>query len=376
MQRHCSRWLISATTAVMLCLVGCTAHSPPTSDHPETAGAITQSPSPTAGLDFASMKRDVKKRLASDDVSLQAVRAVLVSVDGKTEVSVYRKLKPTDYSHVFSVTKSVTSILVGIAIDEGRLHLDDTLAERLPKYADQMSKQTKAVTLRQLLTMTAGVDPYSTYNTQAKDAVGQIIRDGFVTDPGTEWNYSNADAHLVSAILQNAVHRTVLDYAREKLFDPLGIDTRPARHSSSPVDLDLPGFMWGTDLEGINSGCCLLKLTAPDMIKIGQLYLDNGRWRGRQLVSAKWVKESTVDQLTTEKNPFRGSDGYGYFWWNGSIDGHPSFKALGSQGQSITVVPDHQLVIVTVCDETGPDTPDQAFDNMIIGAIIRPVLQQ
>jgi CubicO group peptidase (beta-lactamase class C family) len=186
--------------------------------------------------------------------------------------------------------------------------------------------------------------------------------------------YSNASAHLVGAVLRHAVDRPLLDYAREKLFDPLGIDTRPAWQGwDVEAGLSKPGFAWAADREGTNSGCCGLKLTAPDMLKIGQLYLGEGRWLGRQLVSPQWVKESTTNQLTKEQTTSEGP--YGYLWWIGDIQSHPHFAAVGSQGQHIIVVPDSRLIVVTVSDESGFDSPTEEFVNTFNEVIFAPILQ-
>lgn len=320
------------------------------------------------------MKRNIEKRIAGGDLSLSAVRAVLVSVDGDTEVSVYRDIKPTDHYDVWSVTKSVLSILVGIAIDEGRLRLDQKLPELLPDYAERMSPQVKAITLDQLLTMTAGESTDVSYDLGVKDAVGRIIDNPLIDDPGSSFGYSNLDAHLVAAVLKQAVDRPLLDYARKKLFDPLGIDSRPAWQGQDPAKSGT-GFGWAADREGINTGCCGLKLTAPDMIKIGELYLHEGRWKGRQLVSADWVRASTVDQLTPEQSPFDAPQGYGYLWWTSELSGHPFFAAQGSYGQIIGVMPDLHLVMVILCDETGLEDPTPEFYNLLNEDILGPLLQ-
>ena len=123
-------------------------------------------------------------------------------------------------------------------------------------------------------------------------------------------------------MLRHSVGRPLLDYAREKLFDPLGIDTRPAWQGwDVEAGLRRPGFAWGADRDGTNSGCCRLKLTAPDMLKIGLLYLDQGRWQGRQLVSSQWVRESTTNKLTKDQSS--PDVRYGYFWWVGDAEYHP-----------------------------------------------------
>ena len=375
-----SRSLVMAVLAVVSCLlIGCTGRSQPTdaSSAGSSLSTAAPSPSPSGGRspDYVAMKRELQQRLAGGDLSLSAVRAVLVSVDGHTVLSLYRDRRPADYAHVWSVTKSVMSILVGIAIDEGRLRLDQTLAELLPAHADEMTDEIKPVRLRQLLTMTAGIQGgRPLVDTSAEDLIGDFVSAALVSEPGTAFLYSNASAHLVGAVLRNAVDRPLLDYAREKLFDPLGIDTRPAWQGwDIDAGLRKPGFGWGTDREGVNSGCCLLKLTAPDMLKIGQLYLDEGRWQGRRIVSSQWVRESTANQLTTEQATSEGP--YGYFWRVGDIESHPYFAAAGSHGQWIIVVPDSRLVVVTACDESGFDSPTEEFVNTFNDVIIRPIIQ-
>ena len=321
------------------------------------------------------MKQQLQRRLTGDDWSVKAVRAVVVSVDGETVLSYYRDRRPTDYAHVWSVTKSVMSILVGIAIDEGRLQLDQTLADLLPDHADRMSDEVRSVTLRQLLTMTSGMQGgHSSLDIGAKDPIGQLVTAAFVAEPGATFVYSNASAHIVGAVLRRTVDRPLLDYAREKLFDPLGIDTRPAWQGwNVEAGLSKPGFAWAADRDGTNTGCCGLKLTAPEMLKIGQLYLDDGRWQGRQLVSPQWVKDSTSNQLSNDQQS--ATDGpYGYLWWIGEIQSHPYFAAFGSYGQQIIVVPDSGLIVVTVCDESGFDMPTEEFRSTFDDVIFTPIL--
>lgn len=379
-----SRRLVMALLAAVSCMVvACTGRAQP-GDVPSSDFSVsTVSPSPSASPvpapDYGIMKRQLQQRLAGDDLSRKAVRAVLVSVDGETVLSYYRKRRPTDYAHVYSVTKSVMSILVGIAIDEGRLQLNQTLVELLPEYADRMTDQVKSVTLRQLLTITSGSYGGAGgggFNIESQDPIGLILSDGFVGEPGAKFVYTNIGVHLVGAILRHATDRPILDYAREKLFDPLDIDTRPAwqgRSNDLRTALSKPGFAWLTDQDGTNLACCGLKLTAPDMVKIGQLYLDEGRWQGRQLVSAQWVKESTTNQLTKEQIGAEGP--YGYLWWIGDIQSHPYFAAFGSYGQHVVVVPDSRLIVVTVSNESGFPDPTEQFRKTFEDVIFAPILQ-
>jgi CubicO group peptidase (beta-lactamase class C family) len=285
---------------------------------------------------------------------------------------------------VWSVTKSVVSILVGIAVDEGRLRLDQTLRELLPGETSSMTPQVEAVTLRQLLTMTAGVQKEGgrflrisgkagEFSVEAVDAVSQILTFGFTNDPGAIFEYSNGSAHLVSAVLREAIDEPILEYARERLFDPLGIKTRPAWQGSDTGPkggFDQAGFAWATDRSGINLGALGLKLTASDLLKLGDLYINGGRWHGQQIVSAQWVQESTSPQLL-EQQQLAGDPQYGYLWLPFEINGHRGFEGSGSYTQKIVGFPDlHAVVVVTAAD----DTLGEEDLNPVLGAVMDDVV--
>jgi CubicO group peptidase (beta-lactamase class C family) len=135
---------------------------------------------------------------------------------------------------------------------------------------------------------------------------------------------------------------TVLEYAREKLFDPLGIDSTGAREErvllSDPGYDRLTRFDWATDAAGLHTACCLLRLRPADMIKFGELYLGGGVWRGKRILPQGWVEQTMT---AGEASPQ-----YGLMWWL-DIDqhGHTTWVARGSNGQLIAVVPEHQLVV-------------------------------
>jgi CubicO group peptidase (beta-lactamase class C family) len=176
-----------------------------------------------------------------------------------------------------------------------------------------------------------------------------ILTDGVDQPPGHGFSYSSRGAHLVSAVLREALvradgdhPRTVLEYARQKLFDPLEIDSRGARQErvllSDPAYDRLTRFDWGTDAAGLNTACCLLRLRPADMIKFGELYLGRGIWHGKKILPAGWVEQTMT--------PGKVSPQYGLMWWL-DIDphGHPAWIARGANGQLIAVVPEHQLVV-------------------------------
>jgi CubicO group peptidase (beta-lactamase class C family) len=185
------------------------------------------------------------------------------------------------------------STLIGIALDEGHLRdVDQTLPQPLQSHARTMPPPLKSVTLRQILTMTAGLpeDPRDLPGfVTTNNWVAAILQDGIQQPPGQSFAYSSAGSHLLSAILTQATGRSTLDYARQKLFTPLGINTVPAAEpvarQENQATYDHAGFAWPTDPQGNHVGFSFLKLTPRDMNKLGQLWRNNGRWKGRQLVS-------------------------------------------------------------------------------------------
>jgi CubicO group peptidase (beta-lactamase class C family) len=304
---------------------------------------------------------------------VKEVRSILVSVDGRTELALYQDSKATDHRHVWSVTKSVLSILVGIAVDEGKLRLDQTLAELLPEHASVMTDDQKAITLRQLLTMTGGMaGDGGGLNPEAEDPIAHLLTYSAVGETDV-FAYSNAGAHLVAAVLHEAVDRSLLDYAREKLFDPLGIDTEPAWEGVNPNlkdGFDDAGFAWQTDSTGTHIGAYGLKLTPPDLVKLGELYLDEGMWDGRRIVSADWVRASTAPQLTKEQ---AASDGqYGYFWRVDDDPEMPVYFAAGAWCQQVAMIPSRRLVILITSDDSAGWDADRVCSDL--GPIVEEVL--
>ncbi|MGS0688645.1 serine hydrolase domain-containing protein [Nakamurella sp. GG22] len=309
----------------------------------------------------------------------RVIQSIVVNVGGQDLVSHYGVDSGPAVAHNgYSVTKSVMSMLVGIAIGEGRIRsVDATLSELLPQYARQMAPGVGQVTLEQVLTMTGGLaaDERTPRYHPGVDWTALTVSTDLWQPPGEGFVYSSPGSHLLSAILVRATNMSVLDYARAKLFDPLGISTHPA---DEPVVLvpDLseydarPGFGWSTDPQGLHLGFSDLKITSPDMIQLGRLYLQEGRWNGRQLVPAQWVRDSTRSHVTAEEGP-DGPVGYGYQWWIDSPNGHPSFGAGGYAGQVIEVIPDLDLV-VAVSSTNVPDHPEpgELFQQLIVERLV------
>ncbi|WP_406831291.1 serine hydrolase [Pedococcus sp. KACC 23699] len=381
-------WLMSGGTAALAALLlvgGCSGTATPTpSDRAPTRPASSFPGRPvTPDPDkITSATRTYLTNIYSPAIS--NVRAVLVTVDHRALVQLYRSSTPARAHDVHSVTKSVIATLVGIALSEGRLHsLDDTLATLLPQHAAEMNSTVRAITLRQLLTMTAGLPPdQANGNAPASmsgaDWVGNILRTGTVAPPGRSFAYSSAGSHLLSAILTRATGMSALDYARSRLFGPLGIDSRHAveprtEDKGAIAAYDKADFAWPKDPRGIQLGFAALKMSPRDMAKLGQLYLDGGRWNGRQVVPAQWVKASTTAQVGTRGDRAALAESYGYQWWVTQERGHHAFAAFGFGGQVVEVVPDLRLVVVVATEAIEPNLRWEHVRGMIADAIVPAV---
>jgi CubicO group peptidase (beta-lactamase class C family) len=347
---------VSVLVVAVVALTGCTATSPT----PEELAA--------------DVRPAVEKYLAEIDPEGQ-VRAVLVQLDGKPVVEHYVDSAAEDHWDTRSVTKSIVATLVGVAIDEGHIEgVQQSLGELLPSRATEMDAETAAVTLEEVLTHTAGFPPEGSGEKYffAEDWVGQILADRNESGPADgSSDYSNAGAHLVSAVLVEATGVPVLEYAREKLFGPLGIPTEPAFEPAVDFNDESAalaqyeeyweaGFAWPVDPQGLHEGACCVKLRTQDMLAIGQLYLDEGRWGGEQVVPEEWVEQATTSHVDING---AGVTGYGYLWWVTDVADEPGFMAYGMGGQVILVVPALDLVVAvsTEFDERDPGRMSTTF---------------
>ena len=313
------------------------------------------------------------------------IRSVLIVRDGNLVYEHYwQGLDQADGHDVRSVTKSVIGALVGIALAEGKIKsLDQTvgelLAAQLPKDADP---RFAGVTVKQLLTMTSGLagdDSSLGGDSRLDDAmwkssdwVRHILSRRLVWEPGTQWAYSNASSHLLSAIVANVSGQSTLEFARAKLFDPLGIPTDKAFEPELSDHIDAAtveayeraSVAWPVDPQGYHYGAGNLRLPARDLAKFGYLYLKGGRWDGNQLIPATYVAASTSP--TGSSANF--DNGYGWHWWVETEADHRVFFARGYGGQMIYVVPDLNLVTVVTSD------PDRALHRGAIDLITQAII--
>ena len=255
---------------------------------------------------------------------------------------------PVKYAVVHSVTKSVTSALIGIALDRGYLNsVDQKLIEFFPEYiAIKSDSRKNEISLKHLLTMSAGFrwndrGPSMRNWYSSSDWIKTAIQLPQENYPGEVFNYNSSTSHLLSGILSKSIKTNTYDFAKKNLFEPLGIQSA----------------YWHQDPQGNYIGGFGLGLSARDLAKIGFLYLNNGYWNGQSIVPEQWVKESTVQQIQAVSHPIYGTFWYGYQWWVKKVDGCNSYRAWGRRGQFIVVVPELDLVIAVTSRVDLPHPP-------------------
>ena len=228
-----------------------------------------------------------------------------------------------------SASKSVLSALVGIAIAEGHLRLDTSVASVLGGSWSSDEPDKRNIEVGHLLTMTSGLEStsFSAYGNwvSSRDWVDWALRRPLSSHPGDRFSYSTGNTHLLSAVLTAATGESTLDFARRRLFGPLGIER----------------LSWERDPRGIYLGGNNLSLRPRDMAKFGMLYLDRGLWGDRQLVPWEWVDDSTRPVVRSRWGSY-----YGYLWWLRPPDERGAFVASGFGGQYIYVSRAHDLVLV------------------------------
>jgi CubicO group peptidase (beta-lactamase class C family) len=298
------------------------------------------------GVDPALLGR-ISKRIA--DGEFGAVNSFLVARGGKLVYERYYRGWTTHQMHtVQSVTKSVASALVGIAIAEGKIKsVDQPLSELLPGYQATLAADPRKqkLTLRHVLTMTLGNDwneraaPYSSplnivwRMALSNDWMAFVLDQPMIEEPGTRFNYASGSSLLLGGIIQHATGMQAHVYAEKKLFDPLGIPVYGwYRNMTHPAH-------WSHTGGGLN-------LRSRDLAKIGQLYVSRGVWKGQQIVPAAWVEESAKPRVQVSDRLW-----YGYQWWLLPTDSTTTgsgdvVHGRGWGGQYVFAVPKLDLVVV------------------------------
>ena len=261
---------------------------------------------------------------------------------------------------VYSVSKSVTSTLIGIALDKGYINsLNESVLDYFPDYDIANPRPQKdAMTIWHLLTMTTGLewaenypyaDPRNPYNTwkASDDHVSFVLNRTMVASPGTTFNYNTGASHLLSAIIQRATNMSTIDFANQFLFGPLSIENS----------------RWLEDPQGVAGGGDNLYLKPRDMAKIGYLFLNEGNWEGKQIISENWIRTSTSTSVN-----WGGALNYGYQWWIATDNDF--YRALGYGGQQVNVFHSEDLIVVFTGMNLNFDFASYLIFNYILRAFL------
>ena len=251
------------------------------------------------------------------------IHSVMVLRHGKVVGEIYPTPFDAKYKHtMYSCSKTFVSAAIGLAIEENRLRLDDRItplfATDLPA---EISKELASITVRDLLTMQAGIEPDWNMRNIRRDWVHGYLSKP-VSTPGKAFKYDSLCTYMLSAIVQKVTGKTLLEYLRPRLFEPMNI-----------WDVE-----WEVSPEGYNTGGWGLHIQAESLAKFGQLLLNGGEWAGRQVLPKNWVKEMMTRQVEA------GNEDYGYQIWMCDYPG--AWRADGAYGQYVIVVPSKDMVVV------------------------------
>jgi CubicO group peptidase (beta-lactamase class C family) len=340
---------------------------------------------PTASLAEVGMDEKVVGEAVEriHDGTYQNIHSILIVKDDKLVFEEYFsgyawdyddpqfKGELTDYDvdtihNLASVTKSVTSALVGIAVDQGAIQgVDEKVFAYFTEYADLSDERKDAITLKHLLTMTSGLEWNETDLTYSdtsndlvqlfiiSDPIEYILAKPVVDEPGTRWYYNGGGTNILGEVIREATGMRMDDFAEEYLFAPLGITN----------------YEWDFINADMIHASGNLKLRPRDMAKLGILFLNEGVWDGVQIVSKGWVEESTKSQVVL---PW--GDGYGYQWWRrayrSELTAVESFFAAGWGGQRIMVFPSLDMVVVFTGGNYVEESPvDEIISHHILPAV-------
>ncbi|WP_238918674.1 serine hydrolase [Clostridium sp. YIM B02555] len=306
------------------------------------------------------------------------ITGIIVLKNGETLYENYfNGYTAIDTVHVASVTKSVFSALIGIAIDNGYIKsIDQKVLDFFPEYTTKRGEKTiQSVTIKDMLTMTAPYkyksEPYTKFFSSdnwmraALDLLGGKGKIG-------EFMYSAiVGTHILSGILVKSTGQSVLDFATENLFSPLEIKIgqnvvlhNKEEHLAFLKDKNVSG--WVVDSQGINPAGWGLTLTPIDMAKIGQLYLDSGLWYGKQIIPKWWIAESTKEHSRWDEYELS----YGYLWW--VIDDEEQIYAALGDGGNVIYVNRKKEIVVSIASLFMPRAKDRL---KLIKEYIEPVFE-
>lgn len=297
----------------------------------------------------------ISKFVEAADKNINTLHSFMIVRHGHVISEGWWKPESADKQHILnSVSKSFNATAVGLAIQDGKLKLDDPVLKFFPEDApENPSENLKAMTVRDLLTMTCG------HETEAKreggPSVKQFLAQPVPFKPGTHFQYNTMGSYTLSAIVKKVTGKTSLEYLKPRLFDPLGIEDPK----------------WDSSPEGNSLGGYGLFLRTEDIAKFGQLYLQKGKWEGKQLISEEWVKQATSKQVPNDKESHAGigadwKEGYGFQFWQCR---HNAYRGDGAGGQFVVVMPEQDMVVaITASTGNMQGELDVIWENLLPAA--------
>jgi Beta-lactamase len=268
-----------------------------------------------------------------------------------------------DLEHtLYSCSKSFTATAIGFAINEKRLSLEDKVVSFFPNdLPDTVSAWLKELSVRDVLMMSDGQDPDPSATVPGLDSnwIRGFLATPIVHEPGTRFLYNSLGTYMLSAIIQKVTGQSTLNYLKPRLFEPLGIK----------------GMDWETDVKGINTGGWGLRLKTEDMAKFAELFLQQGKWNGKQILPASWVKEASTVKIMQDPNaPQSKKDssdwlqGYCFQMWRCR---HNAYRGDGAFGQFMIVMPDQDAVIAITAE-----TPDMQEEINLVWKYLLPAFKE
>ncbi len=284
------------------------------------------------------------------------IKSFMLQRDGELLIDVHRSgMRADRATNVKSVAKSIVSLLVGIAIDQGHLRgVQQPIGEFFPDYFERRPDPVKqAITIQDLLTMRAGLASTSRRNygrwVQSDDWVGYVLDQPLVARPGGGMIYSTGSSHLLSAILTRATGTSTREFAVRHLFEPLGIT--------------LGG--WDRDPQGYYFGGNNMALSPAALLKLGTMVMNGGVHDGRQIAPRAWIAESMRVYTRSRFNPYD----YGYGWWQRELRGYTVQFAWGNGGQYLVMIPELKTVVAIASRSGGPVAESRASRRRLFAFI-------
>lgn len=281
----------------------------------------------------SNKSNDILSEIRAEAEAIGSVRSLLIRQNGEpVAVQYYHGMQADQKMNTKSASKSIISLLAGIAVDKGVINsVEDPISEYLPDYFKDISDNKKqSITIKDLLTMRTGLETTSFHNYGAwvtsNDWVAYTLQQPVVKEPGGDMAYSTGSSHLLSVIITKASGLSTRAFANKYLF--------------SPMDIEVGG--WDRDPQGYYMGGNNLALNSEAMMKLGQMVLNGGTWNGQRIVSRSWLEDSFQTYTRSNYNPYD----YGYMWWNRPVAGRKVFFAWGYGGQYIFIIPELDAVVV------------------------------